>query len=546
MVGHNRDIAGNKRIRNTVDNGCFETWNITPDMSDGVNNLIIDDDYPHGQSVVYVRKGNDENPESAELVVEKKYTASEPFNPGVLLLEHHAGMRVDYGEADNNVGLSYVIMERDVPASGADMAYAPFSATIENNGVSLKYYDAAARAAYGYNKKDNGAWANFTGTYNGGYGLLLDNTQGTADAHVRFVGNSGNRNSYVYREGEGMNAPKQVSLKKENHSDPWTVDNPGTNNKFTAKENMSWNLFGSPYLCAMNYEDMEYGRVIYGYQNGTYMTVNTNAENTTPKGHIPAGDAIFTQTATLKEAETFKVNPRGSGKSGEAYGSMAAVKLSITHMDNARAAEGIAAGGDVLQLNTVTPDHARDDFDMGTDGVKWMADSVAQIYALQGGSRYSLLSAVNVEGKVSVGVTLPAPGLYTIQVPEDCLAEGYETIVLEDANTGKAVNLLEGGYDFSSATAGDIKGRFSISFNRMMDDRQDDGIRAYSLSRGTIRVEGVAVGDRVSVYRTDGIMAGQGIASSTTEDVSANVSTVAIVKVERDGKTIAVKKIRVD
>ena len=546
MVGHERDIAGNRRVRGKVDNGCFETWNITPDMTEG-NNIVTEEDYPHGQSVVYVRKGNDENPESAELVVEKKYTASDPFNPGVLLLEHHAGMRVDYGEADNNVGLSYVIMERDVPASGADMAYAPFSATIENNGVSLKYYDAAARAAYGYNKKDNGAWANFTGTtYNSGYGLLLDNTSSTADAHVRFVGNSGNRNSYVYREGEGMNAPKQVSLKKENYSDPWTVDNPGTNNKFTAKENMSWNLFGSPYLCAMNYEDMEYGRVIYGYQNGTYVTVNTDAENTAPEDYIPAGDAIFTQTATLKETETFKVNPRVSEKSGTAYGSMAAVKLSITRMDDTRAAEGIAAGGDVLQLNTVTPDHARDDFDMGADGVKWMADSVAQIYALQGGSRYSLLSAVNVEGKVSVGVTLPAPGLYTIQVPEDCLAEGYETIVLEDANTGKAVNLLEGGYDFSSATAGDIKGRFSISFNRMMDDRQDDGIRAYSLSRGTIRVEGVAVGDRVSVYRTDGIMAGQGIASSTTEDVSANVSTVAIVKVERDGKTIAVKKIRVD
>lgn len=545
LVGHDRDIAGNKRIRNTVDNGCFETWNITPDMSDGVNNLIIDDDYPHGQSVVYVRKGNDENPENAELVVEKKYTASEPFNPGVLLLEHHAGMRVDYGEADNNVGLSYVIMERDVLKGGVDMAYAPFKAKIENNGVSLKRYDAAARAAYDYTY-NKGAWADFTGTaYDSGYGLLLDNTQGTADAHVRFIGNSGNRNSYVYREGEGMNATKTVSLKKENFNEPWSSPNDNSN-KFTAKENMSWNLFGSPYLCAMNYEDMEYGRVIYGYQNDTYVTVNTNAENTTPKGHIPAGDAIFTQTATLKEAETFKVNPRGSGKSGEAYGSMAAVKLSITHMDNARAAEGIAAGGDVLQLNTVTPEQARDDFDMGTDGVKWMADSVAQIYALQGGSRYSLLSAVNVEGKVSVGVTLPAPGLYTIQVPEDCLAEGYETVVLEDANTGKAVNLLEGGYDFSSATAGDIKGRFSISFNRMADDRQDDGIRAYSLSRGTIRVEGVAVGDRVSVYRTDGIMAGQGIASSTTEDVSANVSTVAIVKVERDGKTIAVKKIRVD
>lgn len=544
LVGHDRDIAGNKRIRNTVDKGCFETWNITADMTK--DNVVTEQDYPHGQSVVYVRKGNDANAEGAELVVKKQYTASEPFNPGVLLLEHHAGMRVEHDADDNNVGLSYVIMERDVPKGGVDMAYAPFKATIERGGVTLKRYDAATRAAYDYTY-NKGAWVDFTGTsYDGNEGLLLDNTQGSADAHVRFVGNSGNRNSYVYREGEGMNAPKQVSLKKENYSDPWTVDNPGTNNKFTAKENMSWNLFGSPYLCAMNYEDMEYGRVIYGYQNNTYVTVNTNAENTTLEGHIPAGDAIFTQTATLKDKETFAVDPRGSEKSGEAYGSMAAVKLSITHMDNARAAEGIAAGGDVLQLNTVTPDHARDDFDMGTDGVKWMADSVAQIYALQGGSRYSLLSAVNVEGKVSVGVTLPAPGLYTIQVPEDCLAEGYETIVLEDANTGKAVNLLEGGYDFSSATAGDIKGRFSISFNRMMDDRQDDGIRAYSLSRGTIRVEGVAVGDRVSVYRTDGIMAGQGIASSTTEDVSANVSTVAIVKVERDGKTIAVKKIRVD
>lgn len=544
LVGHNRDIAGNKRIRNTVDNGCFETWNITPDMTE--DNVVTEQDYPHGQSVVYVRKGNDANAEGAELVVKKQYTASEPFNPGVLLLEHQAGLRVEEG---SNVGLSYVIVERDVPVHSADMAYAPFRAEIVNNdNVALKSYDAVARAAYGYTfSEEDGAWKDFTGTsYDGTYGLLLDNTQGSADAHVRFVGNSGNRNSYVYREGEGMNAPKQVSLKKENHSDPWTVDNPGTNNKFTAKENMSWNLFGSPYLCAMNYEDMEYGRVIYGYQNGTYVTVNTDAENTNLEGYIPAGDAIFTQTATLKDKETFTVTPRKGDMSGTAYGSMAAVKLSITHMDNARAAEGIAAGGDVLQLNTVTPDHARDDFDMGTDGVKWMADSVAQIYALQGGSRYSLLSAVNVEGKVSVGVTLPAPGLYTIQVPEDCLAEGYETIVLEDANTGKAVNLLEGGYDFSSATAGDIKGRFSISFNRMADDRQDDGIRAYSLSRGTIRVEGVAVGDRVSVYRTDGIMAGQGIASSTTEDVSANVSTVAIVKVERDGKTIAVKKIRVD
>lgn len=53
---------------------------------------------------------------------------------------------------------------------------------------------------------------------------------------------------------------------------------------------MSWNLFGSPYLCAMNYGDMEYGRVIYGYTEGAYKTINTAGE--TAGGYIPAGDAV--------------------------------------------------------------------------------------------------------------------------------------------------------------------------------------------------------------------------------------------------------------
>ncbi len=30
-VMHNHDLAGNQRIRDNVDNGCFETWYLTND-----------------------------------------------------------------------------------------------------------------------------------------------------------------------------------------------------------------------------------------------------------------------------------------------------------------------------------------------------------------------------------------------------------------------------------------------------------------------------------------------------------------------------------
>lgn len=561
MAGHERDVAGNRRIRNEVDNGCFETWNITADAE------VTDDDYPHGQSVVYVRKGGNtteegaENTteEGAELVVKKKYAADGPdgpFNPGVLLLEHRAGLRVvgngeddggAYGDDGNNVGLSYVIMERDVPVNGVDMAFAPFNATIQANGVTLKRYDAAKRAGYDYTfNGTDGAWTDFAGTsYTYGdkerYGLLLDNTAGGNIAHVRFVGKGDDRSTYVYREGKGM--VKNIILKKESYSDPWLTPS-DAGKKFTHKENMSWNLFGSPYLCAMNYDDMEYGRVIYGYQDDNYVTVNTDAD-TTPEGHIPAGDAVFTQTATLKDYETFGVEPRSDEKSGKAYGSMSPVELSITRTGETRSADGGAAQADVLQLGAVEPGMARTDFDMGADGVKWMADGVAQIYAVQGGGRYSLLSAVNVEGKVAVGVSVPEAGMYTIAVPDDCLADGYETVVLEDNVAHKTVDLLEGGYDFTTAVPGDIEGRFAVSFNRMVDDGRNEGIRAYSAQPGMVRVEGVEAGDRILVYSADGIMVAQRVAASSAEDISASVAAVAVVKVERDGKTVKTVKLKI-
>lgn len=516
-VGHERDLIGNRRIRNAVDNGCFETWNISSDYA------ITADDYPVGRSVVYVRKGQ-------ELSVKAGvYPNGNAFNPGYLLLEHQAGLRGN----GNYISLTNFAVERDVTVNGNDLAVMPFEVKHMSplSGYNLKRYSGQMRAAYSYqyDGSDGKAWTD------GGFaqigtteGFLIENTSND-NITVRFSGKQ-------YSEG---GADKSVVLYKWNYNEPWNSSS-SAGNKFTHKENMSWNLFGSPYLCAMNYGDMEYGRVIYGYTEGAYKTINTAGE--TAGGYIPAGDAVFTQTATLKDAEIVGIKT-SEQKDGVPYAAAANLTVGLRQAGATRAAGADKA--DVLQLNAVPENESRNYFDIASDGVKWMAaDSVAQLYAARSGARYSLLSAVSQGGEVAVGVTLPEPGMYTFYIPETCDAGNYESVVLKDAKTGKQTNLLDGGYDFTSVEGGDISGRFTISFNRMLDDDKNADIRAWSPLRDRVSVSGVEAGDRIAVYSADGVKAASCVASSSVENIQASVSGVAVVEITRDGRTIAVRKVK--
>ena len=508
-VGHERDLIGNKRIRNTVDNGCFETWNIISDAQ------ITADDKPVGKSVVYVRKDQELS------IADGVYPDGNAFNPGFLLLEHQAGLRGN----GNYISLTNLAVERYVAKGGNDLAAMPFDITktevTPGGSYSLKRYSGETRAAYSYqyDGENSTAWTDLINRGNT-EGFLIENTSAN-NITVRFSGNS-------YNEGGN---DKTISLMKYNFNEPWTSTTTG-GNRFTHKENMSWNLFGSPYLCAMNFSDMEYGRVIYGYSENAYKTINTANETS---GYIPTGDAVFTQTATLKDYETVNVSSSAE-KSGDSYAATSSLSVSIKR--TGEASEDDAAYGDILQLDAVPASEARNEFDMSADGVKWMAGGEAQIYATRSGGRYSLLSAVSIDGKVAVGVTVPEPGMYTMAVPDDCMAEDYETVVLEDAVTGRSVDLLEGGYDFTTVEEGDIIGRFNISFNRKA--AAGDDIRAYFTAEDMIRVEGVEPGDNISVYSVDGMRVASVTASSNVEDVRASVAVVAIVKA--GGKTVKIRK----
>lgn len=520
-VGHSRDLIGNKRIRNTVDNGCFETWNITG------NYTITSADKPVGKSVVYVRK-------EQELQIQKAddgslvYPDGQYFSPGYLLLEHHAGLR----GCGNYINLTNFAVERDVKAGGNDLTVMPFDVTdvTPNADYSLKRYNGSTRAAYDYtfDDKDGKAWETLSqpGGSTEGFLIASDN-----DMTIRFSGNS-------YSEG-GAGADKSVVLMKYNFNDPWTSTTSG-GNRFTHKENMSWNLFGSPYLCAMNYGDMAYGRVLYGYTADTYKTVNTANETA---GYIPAGDAVFTQTATLRERESVSIAlPSSSGRQGDAYASSARLQLTLSPAEATRATADGASAADVLQLNAVPADEARQDFDLGADGVKWMSTAaVPQLYAVRSGNRYSLLSAVSEEGETPLGVTASKAGTYQLGIAGN---EGYETVELTDHLTGRTVDLTAAPYTFTLPADTCIDQRFTLRFRTLDDEGADGGIRIRLQDDGSICVSGLEPGQRIQAYSVGGQLEWKHVATES-QCVFRLQRGVHVVEVREGGTKRAVSKLMV-
>lgn len=505
MAGHEQDLSGLPRVRNIVDAGCFESWNIT------TNTTLSADDMPTNKHVVYVRKG-------VELDIEKDlYPDGTNFNVGFLLLEHGAGLRSN----GNAIKLTNFAVERSLTADNShwDMCYMPFNIvkTEGADGVSVKTYDGAARAAYDYQfKAEDGAWV---GTdLQGGKGLLL---QSTADAKVRMYGNS-------YTEAAGQSG--QVRLAKYNNMQPWDGSNSGTSLKFTHLENMSWNMFGSPFLCAMNYDDMEYGRVIYKKGGDTYIPENTADENVS--GYIEAGSAVFTQTATLQTNEVFNVNQRTSA-------------LSETGT-RTRLAVAVAPQGqgeqDELTLTAVPTEEASDQFNMAADGVKMMTvGKAAQIYLERGGKHYSMLTALDLEGKIDVGVLAPESGMYSIFIPEDCPMDEYETVVLEDKTNGRMVDLLEGEYDFQMNEAGTLNSRFTLSFNRELAEQGLTRIRIQAMGNGQVRITGLMDGDQITAYQENGTMTYSQRVASAEKNIALPGKVCLVKVVAADGSEIVKK-----
>lgn len=531
-VGHAYDVLGNKRLRNNLDNGCFETWNV---LVDGETTTINAADYPHCPSVMYVRSGR-------ELAIEDGvypdpgtgYNANAYL--AFLLLEHHAGLR----SHNNWFGYMRLAVERDFENGQSQYVYMPFTVDhVTNSGHFKAYtYNAKERAKYDYkyNAKD-GAWLAADRLSNIGL-ALVPNEGETTKFTARFYSKQLNEHPTWQITGNNLN----VTLQQSNNRSPWSSPADG-GAKFTHKENMGWNLFGSPYICSMNYKDMEYPRIAYWLNaSGEMQTLNMNLTiDATQEGHIPPFDAVFTQTATLAESEKFSV-AQTTDVSGDAYASTTRMAVAIApYAATRQASDDVRA--DEFAFQAVPHDEARSDYDMGADGVKWMSGTQPLIYAERNGGRYSLLSALDEEGEVKIGVSVPEAGMYVMQVPEGCDATDYEAVLLKDASNGKAVDLLEGDYTFNATAKGEQNNRFSIAFRKTADA---DASRIYvsRVATDRIRIVGLQMDDDVRLYLPNGMIANQTRATSDAVTMTAGTQGVVIVEVVRQGKQVCVRKLK--
>ncbi len=519
MAGHNRDLIGNKRVRDDVDNGCFETWDILS------NDTITATDKPIGNSVVYVRR-------NAELRIGKAadgtlvYNDANVFNPGFLLLEHQAGLR----GCGNHIALDNFAIERDVKANDANMFVAPFNVIRTENadGLTFKRYSGRMRADYDYmfDETDGKAWITTSSQITGGSteGLLIENTTDN-DMTLRLYGNS-------YEED---GSTKSVQLAKYNFNDPWSSEE-SSGNRFTHKENMSWNLFGSPFLCALNYNDMEYGRVIYGYANGSYVTVNTEGND----GHIPAFDAVFTQTATLKDNETVNITPL-SDREGTAYASTQNLAIALKAVNANNEGGDAAEADDILELNAVPAEESRSDFDISGDGVKWMSTSgKPQLYAVRNSARYSLLSAVSEEEVVTIGFTASKADSYEFEALNN---ENYQTVELTDHKTGKTVDLKTTNYIFNQEENTNTDNRFTLRFiSSGANFVEATGVKIELLDNRRVRISGLRENDRIQIYDTSGVLEMRHIAKKD-EYVFSLQPGIHIIDVRAGQKKRAASKI---
>ena len=531
-VGHAYDVLGNKRLRNNLDNGCFETWNV---LVDGETKTINSADYPHCPSVMYVRSGR-------ELAIEDDVYP----NPGTdynanaylafLLLEHHAGLR----SRNNWFGYMRLAVERDFENGQSQYVYMPFTVDHVTNSNHFKAYtyNAKERAKYDYKYNANdGAWIDADRLSYIGL-ALVPNAGALTNFTARFYSKQLDEHPKWQITGNNLN----VTLQQSNNRSPWSSPADG-GAKFTHKENMGWNLFGSPYICSMNYKDMEYPRIAYWLNaSGEMQTLNMNLTiDAEQAGHIPPFDAVFTQTATLAESEKFSV-AQSTDVSGKAYASTTRMAVAIAPYAATRQASE-ANVSDEFAFQAVPHDEARSDYDMGADGVKWMSGTQPLIYAERNGGRYSLLSALDEEGEVQIGVSVPEAGMYVMQVPEGCDATDYEAVLLKDASTGKAVDLLEGSYTFSATAKGEQNNRFSIAFRKTADA---DASRIYvsRVAADRIRIVGLQTDDDVRLYLPNGMIANQTRATSDAVTMTAGTQGVVIVEVVRQGKQVCVRKLK--
>lgn len=379
---------------------------------------------------------------------------------------------------------------------------------------AVRYYDGAQRAANGAGN----SWKNYAedDVITAGTGFILQTNKG---GWLYFPALEGETKQYVVAYKEFAKA---------------LAENPSA----TAADG-GWNLVGNPYQTFYNISHINFTApiTVWNVSARRYDAYSIIDDEFV----LTPNQAFFVQCP--EEVASIAFPLEGRQTSPEIVSAQAKRKPHMRGLVARRQLIDLtlSAGDASDRTRVVLNEAATEGYDLNADASKFMSldASVPQLYTLgTDGTAYAINERPEGDGRVSLGLYLPADGAYTLALTRQ---EGAKVYLL-DCETGAETDLTAGEYNFT-ARAGQTDKRFELR----LEGGETTGIGSAGSADGTLAVTVTADGllltgvtGAVKVYTTDGRLAGEALA----EGGSCRVALPAgLYLVKAGGQTV---KVRVD
>ena len=379
---------------------------------------------------------------------------------------------------------------------------------------AVRYYDGAQRAANGAGN----SWKNYAedDVITAGTGFILQTNKG---GWLYFPALEGETKQYVVAYKEFAKA---------------LAENPSA----TAADG-GWNLVGNPYQTFYNISHINFTApiTVWNVSARRYDAYSIIDDEFV----LTPNQAFFVQCP--EEVASIAFPLEGRQTSPEIVSAQAKRKPHMRGLVARRQLIDLtlSAGDASDRTRVVLNEAATEGYDLNADASKFMSldASVPQLYTLgTDGTAYAINERPEGDGRVSLGLYLPADGAYTLALTRQEGAKVY----LFDRETGAETDLTAGEYNFT-ARAGQTDKRFELR----LEGGETTGIGSAGSADGTLAVTVTADGllltgvtGAVKVYTTDGRLAGEALAEGGSCRVALSAG---LYLVKAGGQTV---KVRVD
>lgn len=270
---------------------------------------------------------------------------------------------------------------------------------------------------------------------------------------------------------------------------------------FTATANAT-NLLNNNYPCnidALKIEELGLGTVnVYDYENASFVsTAAYKTSKETDKVFIKAQNGfVFIPKPGKTLALSNDILAEGSTRTRSVERELPTFSLNV---DNANTT---APGASNVVIRYDNEQEAFFEAPLNTPKVFTKNADTPEAYAINNDNLYTRLYVGNGVTRIPLGIRLLKDMNVTFQ---KVYSEGFSSMILLDAETGKEYNLLARDYTTEKLAKGDTEGRFYLLFTlEEQDDNQDDdfttdiedalteqaSINIYAVGSSTVRVLG--------------------------------------------------------